>query len=509
MTAAAATPATEASLPQLAGGLLWIYRLIWALLAGGACAALLAAPFDPAMHPLIVALRLVKGAAVITVAAILLRRRQRDPVAALLALAFLAWTITSSFDFASNAVVPMLLDRFRFILFALALLLFPDGEWRPEWTRKVAAASVPVFLLGVAEAVGLLPTKAFLPPAILCVVSAVGSLIARFRAAPSEAVRQQLRWVALGLVPGVGLILSARFGAAFGSGGPHAMQLSIAWEAMFQLGIVTIALGFLVSLLRYRLYDAETVISRSAAYAALTLGVLTCFAATEGFIEGLGQHYLGSGIGDFSAVFAASVAALLFTPLHRRIELWAEHHFQHDLVRLKQDLPELANELSASCSTRQFAAAVLPPINIAIHATHSALIVGGRLIGCCGVQPSVVRRWASALPAATAPEFGHDSGDKLFPVRLPLNRSSTGSECWLLIGPRPDGTLYPRDEGDALEAILPALHRGITTTLAREKRNSETRRFKRRLGRCLAGLQSRIGMLEDELRRQRIICSAS
>ncbi|MFL6829910.1 MAG: hypothetical protein ACJ8D5_04720, partial [Sphingomicrobium sp.] len=68
-----------------------------------------------------VGLRLVKSAVLVCVAAILLYRRQRDPVAALLALAFLAWTITSSFDFGTSAEFAQLLDRIRFVLFTLAL----------------------------------------------------------------------------------------------------------------------------------------------------------------------------------------------------------------------------------------------------------------------------------------------------------------------------------------------------------------------------------------------------
>ena len=33
--------------------------------------------------------------------------------------------------------------------------------------------------------------------------------------------------------------------------------MQLLWETSFQLGIIIIALGFLVSLLRYRLFDAE------------------------------------------------------------------------------------------------------------------------------------------------------------------------------------------------------------------------------------------------------------
>jgi hypothetical protein len=160
----------------------WVpaYRVAWAVLAVAAVALLAQPLLHPTATPFpILVLRLVKAAVLIAVSAILLRRRAKDPVAALLALAFLTWTITSSFDFASSNALPLLLDRVRFLLFVLALLLFPDGRWQPSWTRQVAACSVAVFLLGVAESTRLIPTHAFLPLAIMCVLAGIGSLVAR------------------------------------------------------------------------------------------------------------------------------------------------------------------------------------------------------------------------------------------------------------------------------------------------------------------------------------------
>ncbi len=82
-------------------------------------------------------------------------------------------------------------------LFALALLLFPGGRWWPSWTRGIAAAAAGVFMLGVAESLGMMPTRLFLPLAILCVLGSIGALLWRFRFGSSAAERQQLKLVAL------------------------------------------------------------------------------------------------------------------------------------------------------------------------------------------------------------------------------------------------------------------------------------------------------------------------
>lgn len=456
----------------LGGRLLGAYRILWVLSAALTLATLAYALPGGAMDPLVLGLRLVKSAILIAVASLLFWRRQRDPVAAILALAFLCWTITSSVDFTSGEVLPMLLDRLRFLLFALALLLFPDGKWRPRWTKIIARASAAVFAIGLLEGVGLLPTKLFLPLAIACVVAAIASLVQRFRTTSSETEELQLKWVALGLVSGVGLIVSARAGAALS--GPR-----LGFEAMFQLGIVLVALGFLVPLLRYRLYDAETVISRSAGYAVLTATLVAVFAGSEALLENLGQQYLGSGIGQVSGAMAAALAAVMLAPLNERISNWAEHRFQRDLVDLKRELPELLVEMPVDWSPRRIGQAVLPRICDAVHATSAAILLKDQRVASHGIQQKEVDRTADR-----------------FPLDLPLRCPFGGQQGSLLVGPRPDGTSYGKEEVKTLEAILPDLRRALIHSLQRdENRRNEAARL-RSIKARIAQVSKRIGALE-------------
>ncbi|NUT00731.1 MAG: hypothetical protein HOP96_07130, partial [Sphingomonas sp.] len=374
----------------------------------------------------------------------------------------------SSVDFTSTAILPLLLDRLRFLLFALTLLLFPDGKWRPGWALHVAISSLLVFLLGILEAVGVLPTKLFLPLAIACVVTAIGLLVQRFRTTADGTQRLQLKWVALGLVSGVGLILLARSGAALS-------QPRLAFEAMFQVGIVLVALGFLVPLLKYRLYDAESVISRSAGYAVLTVALVAVFAGSEAVIENLGQQYLGTGIGQISGAMAAAVAAVLLAPLNERISGWAERRFQRDLVQLKTQVPELLADVPLHWSPRQIGAAVLPQIREALHATSAAILFDHVAIASDGMAAENAARCA-----------------KEFPLKLPLRSPRGEAEALLLVGPRPDKTSYGRDEVEALREIVPALRRALLTSRQREKdRRTEANKHR--------ALRSRLAQLSEQL----------
>ena len=482
MNQAAWAKPRKGGLPPLSGGSLWFYRSAAAFLAIAVCYVLFSSFANAEAHPAITGLRLAKGAILLGVAGILSWRRQRDPVAALLSLAFLTWAITSGVDFTSTDLLPVVLDRVRFLLFALALLLFPDGDWQPRWTRQVAIASAAVFVVGLLEAIGLLPTRAYLPAAIACILAAITALTASFRAAADQSVRQQLKWVGLGLTAGVGLILGAR-------GGAQVLPKPVLWEAMFQSGIVLVALGFLISLLRFRLYDAETAISRSAVLASLTLVLVATFAATEAAVEWIGQQYVVTGIGNVSAAMAAAVAAVLLNPLHERIRAWAEVQFQRDLVALKRDLPDLLADLVASANLAELVAAVLPRINAGVHSTWSALTVGDALIGAVGID---------CTRARNAMRGSAEEPDGAVTV-IPLNCPFSGRASTLILGPRPDGSRLGADDLEALQSLRIQLRHALSWIIQRELAQLSAVERDSALSQRFALLQQRIEALESRV----------
>lgn len=485
-----------ASLPPLGGRLFVAYRITWFALAAIASAAVALTWFEPGTPVAIWGLRLTKSIALIIVSAILFHRRRRDAVAAMLALSFLLWTVSSSVDFMASDMVPAIVDRFRFLLFALALLLFPDGRWFPRWTRYVAAAIVISFLIGLAETLGPLSTRVYLPLAISCVLLAIAALMTRYRQIASSMEQQQLKWVALGLVVGISLILSARAGAALTAHMESPPMGAILLESLFQLGIVIVALGFLTSLLRYRLYDAETAISRSAVYAALTLALVGTFAACEAIIELLSQTYLGAGIGNISGAVAAAMVAVLMTPLHGRISEWAEQHFQRDLVTLKKQLPDLLAALSAGTSVRRLGTVIMPRIEAAVHSARIALLVDGKLIVTHGITEVSARRLLRNWRTPESPELFDRREEDPFPLRMALCCPLGSVRGWLLLSARPDGSYHGKDELDALAEIAPPLQRTLFLIAEREQERAKDRRAQTALGRSIKALADRLALLE-------------
>ena len=104
-------------------------------------------------------------------------------------------------------------------------------------------------------------------------------------------------------------------------------------------GVVFIALGLMVSIFRYRLYDADTVIGRSAAYGVLTFGFIALFAGAEKLAEIVGERYFEHSIGIVAGAVGAAIAAAVIVPLHNRVHRWAERRFQKPLIRLREGCP--------------------------------------------------------------------------------------------------------------------------------------------------------------------------
>jgi hypothetical protein len=477
-------------IPHLTGARLLAFRLLWLAALAGAAAVQAMAAWHAQQGVAVTTLGLAQGAVLVAVAALLFRRRPSDPVAAMLSLAFLLWAITGAAD-GDDGPLTEALDRLRFLLLVAAVLLFPSGRFEPKWTAPVLAAAFVTFLVGLAGTAGLLPPELFLPPAVLCVAAAILSLAVRLYRTPCEIQRQQRKWVAFGLSAGLALILPYRIGVGAAATAPAARFLL---ETAFRTGVMLMALGFLVSLLRYRLYDAETAISRSAAYVALTLSLLAVFAASEATIELLGQRYLGGRVGDFSGGMAAAIAAVLIAPLHQRVSRWAERRFQRDLVVLREELPERLADLREEADLAGLAAIVLPRLEAGVHASRIALVLEGRVVAAHDISEPEAQAWVDRRPDADGDvAFDRDAEDPLFPLRLPLRRPDEEPFGWVLLGPRPDGSFFRGDELEALEAVSVPLRRAIVAVREREQRLAETND----LFTSLALLASRVAELEQ------------
>jgi hypothetical protein len=219
----------------------------------------------------------------------------------------------------------------------LPALLLPDGRLRSRRWRPVVASSVtgavltvvagalapgpleemgvdnPLGLAGpagnvaaVLTIVGILLHWLSLPPAAVCVGL-------RFRSSRGVE-RQQLRWVAAGVAAAVaGLLVSL----------PGGLGIAPGWisNVIFP-ALLCPPVAVAVAVLRYRLYDLDRVVSRTLAWALLTVLLGLGYAVV---VLGLGRLLPeGSSLAVAAATLAAAAA---FSPLRRRVQGLVDRRF--------------------------------------------------------------------------------------------------------------------------------------------------------------------------------------
>jgi hypothetical protein len=140
----------------------------------------------------------------------------------------------------------------------------------------------------------------------------------------------------------------------------------------------------------------------------------------------------------------------------------------------------------------RIAAAVLDSVTLGVRARRAALLVGDALTDARGIDAHEVEAWREGWTPPAHQGLDCDRADPLFPVRVPLEADGHGRVGWLLLGPRPDGSFYGKDERKALAAIADPVARAIQTVRARGSRETHMETI-------LAAMMERLARLEQAI----------
>ena len=213
---------------------------------------------------------------------------------------------------------------------SLLLYLFPDGRFVPRWTRLLA-----VFVVASNLFLDVSPVPiSTLPPWMLGAIflinggSGVVAQIYRYVRVSGPVQRQQTKWVVFGLAATALVILGRLvplliFPSLSTSSSPYFLISTY----VYPLGLLLIPLSLGVAVLRYRLWDIDTIINKALVYGGLSLLLAGVYL---GLIVGL-ESLLGlvSGQASQPVVIVAStlVIAVLFQPLRHRVQAIIDRRF--------------------------------------------------------------------------------------------------------------------------------------------------------------------------------------
>jgi hypothetical protein len=398
-------------------------------------------------------------------------RNARDAVSSILSLAVLL-TIAAEQPasmFLASIHVPRWLNVAMFdlgnVLLLAGILLFPHGNL--SWRRVALIASLPILML----LHGTLYQAFF----VCFMIVAVLSLLRTLRLTESGEQRQQIHWALLGIT-GYASLRCLSIVCDYLKWSTHSfgqqLLVEIAAGVSFALAVLVLQVGLLIALVRYRLYDAEFVISKSANVALITLAVAAVFAGTADGLKQIIYNYYGNTSSEGPIIFAAALSTVLVNPIQERVQRWSERRFQKNLFLLRDDLPEVARDMRETASLGEMLDEILARVDRGVRAVRSAAIVNGCVFRARSLSIEEVEAWRTSRFAQDYKSDICEPTDKLFPIRVPLVPSSDDEEPigYLLVGPRPDGSIPSRDEQKALKEVQESIARAIRTVIKREAR---------------------------------------
>ena len=266
------------------------------------------------------------------------------------------------------------------LLFTQVLLLFPDGHlpsigWRPFQRFTIAAlvyGTVMFAMIDADVAPGLpnpigwvdqespvLAASVFLP-LLVSFAGSAWSLVWRYRRA-TEAQREQIKWVVLA----AGVVVAAYF-----------LTLPIQQEFVFTfvaLSYCLIPVSIGVAVTRYRLYEIDRIISRTASYTLVTGLLLAVYFVIVTSVTTL----LPQSSNGFAVAAATLTAAAAFRPLLVRVQKAVDRRFDRARYDGQRTVDAFAGRLRDEVDADQVSADLLTVIRDTIQPTGVALWLRG------------------------------------------------------------------------------------------------------------------------------------
>ena len=389
---------------------------------------------------------------------LLARRRPSDPVALLFAFAFagLASTIDPPLAMWMAYGWPPLYDvasSLWFYLLLIALAVFPDGIFVPRPFRWLLVLGVPLAIFVSLQNVNS-DVQALVGLGSLLLV--VGAQVRRYRRLEAGIERQQIKWAAFGFAAGLALVAVAFLLLPFlpQDANERSLLLNLAVVLLFSIGMAVLPLGLLVALTRFRLWEADTVITRSAAYAVVTLVVGVVWAVSSDLLKLVIEEVIGRESQAGATTAGAVIAAGIFSPTQSLVLGWTRKRFGGPLDRMRA-ARERMKKWALTETPAELATRALAIIDDVMHPTASAIVL----------DTPLSRELIAARDVSSA-------DDPELVEKLPVS-DDEGPVGTLLLGRRSDRNRYNRQQLEAVEELIPPLAEALRIARSHHSRESE------------------------------------
>ncbi len=266
-------------------------------------------------------------------------------------------------------VLFVLLSTLSYPALGFFLVTFPNGRFWPRWTWLIA-------LLWVVQLVEYLLPSPYSKPFWSGWLSALDSLVVfgstaavqfyRYRRLYTPVQRQQTKWLVFGfalgaLITGLSDLLTPD---------SPAYLLNVVFSG---LGSMAIILSLGVAILRYRLWDIDTIINKALVYGSLTALLGALYAGLIIGLESLVGLLTGQETQPVVLVVSTLVIAALFSPVRRRLQALIDRRFYRKKYDAEQTLMAFSTTLRQEVDLEQIRGQLLAVVQETMQPAHVSL----------------------------------------------------------------------------------------------------------------------------------------
>lgn len=251
------------------------------------------------------------------------------------------------------------LDRGGFVYFSIILLtgllflVFPTGRppSRRWWWVLWLAAAVESFNLVTAIFDPGDPVPCSVHGSFACLaveglvfgsvvgilLASVGALVVRYRRS-SGVEKLQVKWFVAAVVS---MVIVVAIGEVLGGADPSRELL---WNLLLALALLALPVSIGLSIMRFRLFDIDRIVSRTVTY-ALTIVLLGGVYAMIAYLPGLLVIGVGGSSPPLLVAGSTLAAAAAFNPLRRRIRRLVDRRFNRSHYDAESVIEEFTGSL--------------------------------------------------------------------------------------------------------------------------------------------------------------------
>lgn len=370
--------------------------------------------------------------------------------------------------------------------------MFPDGRFVPRWTQWLALLWGT---LGLAATFVRTLDPYTWPPwysyafLLLGLGTAIGAQIYRYRRISTPTQQQQTKWVVFGFAAamlGFAAVSGLLWLTPWARGVAFLQFLYAHWSFYLSQLIVPVCIGF--SVMRYRLWDIDLLINRTAVYTIAVGLVVTLFYV----LSRAGDRAVNAVFGQTSALAplaSALVSALVFSPLKDRTQTYVDRRFYRERVDLQTAFAEFSHEIRRFTEVDGLLHTLVNTVADLLHVEHCAVYVSAGSSGFKLAAPQALptappEEWTPSAEALHKLEMGlgvAQADDRIFPLLIPLSlppAARTGNPEWarwlgvLALGPRLSGRGFSREDRALLLTLADQVGTAVYVALTLQQKQS-------------------------------------